>query len=63
MRGVLLVIVALTLVTAAFAEVNVSLQKLQPAATAGFAATCKTGADGSERHLQERGRGAAFSSR
>jgi hypothetical protein len=46
MRGVLLVIVALTLVTAAFAEVDVSLQKLQPAATAGFAATCKTGADG-----------------
>ncbi|MEI6500455.1 MAG: hypothetical protein WCP21_05430 [Armatimonadota bacterium] len=46
MRSVLLVIVALTLLTAAFAEVNVPLQKLQVASTSGFDATCKAGADG-----------------
>lgn len=46
MRSVLLVIVALTLVTVAFAEVNVPLQKLQAASTSGFEATCKASADG-----------------
>lgn len=46
MRSVLLVIVALTLLTAACAEVNVPLQKLQVASTSGFTATSKSGAEG-----------------
>ena len=46
MRTLLLGILTFALLTTAFAEVNVPVQKLQPAATAGFAATCKTAADG-----------------
>ncbi|MHB8996602.1 MAG: hypothetical protein ACYC63_15255 [Armatimonadota bacterium] len=45
MRSILLVIVALALMTSAVAEVNVPLQKLQPASTSGFTATCKAAAD------------------
>ncbi|MGE5531908.1 MAG: hypothetical protein ACM3VW_07335 [Bacteroidota bacterium] len=44
MRTLLLVIVALALMTAAVAEVNVPLQKLQPASTSGFVATSKVAA-------------------
>lgn len=46
MRTVLFAVVALTLMTAAFAQVNVPLEKLQIASTSGFTAACKPGADG-----------------
>lgn len=46
MRTLMLVILTLTLLTTAFAQVNVPVQKLHPATTSGFTATCTAGADG-----------------
>lgn len=46
MRTILLIVVALALVVAAQAEVNVPLQKLTIASTSGFTATAKASADG-----------------
>lgn len=46
MKTVLLAILGLTLLSAAFADVNVPLQKLQIATTSGFTATARSGAEG-----------------
>jgi hypothetical protein len=46
MRSILLIIVALALTTAAIAEVDVPLQKLQPASTSGFTANSRAAGSG-----------------